>query len=266
MCATNDVMADRTIRLGDREITRMGLGTNRLTRTPGHEAFVRDAAAAGIGLIDTAHLYTGGESEQTIGAGLGPASGAGSRPVIATKGGYAPGEGRPEILRAQIEQSLASLQVDTIDLWYLHRVHPDTPLETTLGVVREFVDAGRIRLVGLSQVGVETIRRAQQVVPIAAVQNHYSLVERGWDAVVDHCAAEGLVFVPFYPLRGVTGSAVQSIASARAVTPSQVALAWLLHRSPVILPIPGTLSLQHLGENLAALELELTADELDRLA
>jgi pyridoxine 4-dehydrogenase len=262
----------RTVRLGGREVARMGLGTNRLTRTPEHESFIRAAAEAGIGLIDTAHLYTGGQSEATIGAGLsrvGAANGSmspgTSRPLVATKGGYAGGEGRPEVLRAQIEQSLRVLRVDAIDLWYLHRVHRETPLEASLETVGEFVAAGHIRHVGLSEVGVEQIERGRKVLPIAAVQNHYSLVERRWDEVVDHCAREGIVFVPFFPLRGVAGPTIDRIAAAHGVTAHQVALAWLLQRSPAILPIPGTLSLHHLRENLAALDLELSADDLAAL-
>jgi pyridoxine 4-dehydrogenase len=253
----------RTLKLRDREILRIGLGTNRLTRTPGHLAFVRGAVEAGVGLIDTAHLYTGGESEATIGEALGSGS---TSVVVATKGGYQPGHGRPEVLRAQIEQSLAALRTETIDLYYLHRVDPQTPLEDSLGTIREFVDRGAIRHVGLSQVTVDVIERARTVVPIAAVQNHYSLAERGFDAVVDHCQRSGLVFVPFFPLRGVEGPALRRIAAEHEATPSQVALAWLLKRSPAMLPIPGTLSLHHLAENIAALDLELSDAEFDELA
>ena len=260
----------RTVRLGDRDVVRMGLGTNRLTSTPQHVALVRDGIAAGMGLIDTAYTYTGGQSEATIGETLASraASSAGGSGgiVVATKGGHDPGHGRPEILRGQIEESLRRLRVDTIDLYYLHRVDPQTPLEESLGAIREFVDRGRIRLVGLSQVGVEQIEQARTVVPIAAVQNHYNVRERRWDAVVDHCAREGIVFVPFFPLRGVGGPELERIAARHGATPYQVALAWLLRRSPAMLPIPGTLSLDHLRQNLGALELELTDDEFERLA
>ena len=257
-------MSRRTVRLGDREVVRMGLGTNRLTRTPEHVAHIRAAVDSGIGLIDTAHLYTGGESEATIGEAL--ADGRPASVVVATKGGYQPGEGRPDVLRAQIEQSLRQLRTETIELYYLHRVDPETPLEDSLGVIREFVDRGAIRLVGLSQVSVDVIKRAQTVVPIAAVQNHYNLRERGYDAVVDFCASEGIVFVPFFPLRGIYDTVVGRLAAARGVTPSQVALAWLLRRSPAILPIPGSLSLPHVRENVAVLDLELTEAEFRELA
>ncbi|HEY2916040.1 MAG TPA: aldo/keto reductase [Candidatus Limnocylindrales bacterium] len=243
----------------------MGLGTNRLTDTPGHEAFLRDAAMAGIGLVDTAHLYTGGNSERTIGSALATMP-LDRRPVVATKGGYGAGENRPEVLRGQIEQSLRSLQVDTIDLYYLHRAHPDTPLEDSLGEIRRWVDRGAIRLVGLSQVGIEQIDQGRTVVPIAAVQNHYNLGERRWDAVIDHCHREGIVFVPFFPLRDMGGGVAERIAAHQGLAPSQVALAWLLRRSPAVLPIPGTLSGAHLRENLATLDLDLDAEVIGQLS
>jgi aryl-alcohol dehydrogenase-like predicted oxidoreductase len=252
-----------TIRLGDGEISRVGLGTNRLTNTPHNVAFVRSAAEAGIGMIDTAHLYTGGMSEATIGAALGSDH---PRVVVATKGGFQRGQGRRDVLSAQIEQSLRSLRSDTIDLYYLHRVDPETPLEESVSVIREFVDRGSIRLVGLSEVGVDEIVRARRIVPIAAVQNQYNLSDRGWDEVVDYSEREAIVFVPFFPLRGTGGFALLRVAERRSVTANQVALAWLLHRSPQILPIPGTLSIEHLRENVAALPIELSDEELASLA
>jgi pyridoxine 4-dehydrogenase len=248
-----------TLSLADRDVPRMGLGTNRLT--PEHAGFIREAVDAGLRHIDTAHLYTGGESERAIGA-----SGVAGRDdlVIATKGGFGAGEGRPEVLRAQLEQSLASLRVDAIDLYYLHRVDPETPFEETLGVLGEELSRGTIRAVGLSDVSVEQIEHARTILPVTAVQNHYNLGERGHDDVVDHCAAEEIVFVPYYPLEG-GGAAVDEIAAGHSVGANAVRLAWLLHRSPTILPIPGTRSLDHLRENLAALELKLTAEELEAI-
>jgi pyridoxine 4-dehydrogenase len=248
-------------RLGDIELTRIGLGTNRLRSTPENIAFLREAVAAGINLVDTAHSYTGGESEATIGAALSRADGC----VVATKGGYARGEGRPDVLRAQIEDSLRRLRTDTIGLWYLHRVDPETPLEESLGAIAEYRDAGKIRHVGLSQVGIDQIERARRVVPIAAVQNHYNLSAREYEDVVDYCAGEGIVFVPYFPLRGDGGPALSEIAERHGATPAQITLAWLLRRSPATLPIPGTLSLEHLKENLAALEIELADDEYEAL-
>ncbi len=251
-----------TLRLAGVEVPRIGLGTNRLTNTDEHVDFIRRAVEAGVRHIDTAHLYAGGESEQVVGAAL-----AGDRDdvLVATKGGYNPGEGRPEVLNAQIEQSLRALRTESIGLYYLHRIDPDTPLEESLGAIGEHVDRGDIRHVGISAVGVAEIERARKVVPIAAVQNEYSLSERGHDDVVDHCTAHGIVFVPYFPLRGATPTAVEELAARHGVSPNAIKLAWLLHRSPATAPIPGTLSLEHLRENLAALELPVSDEELGAL-
>lgn len=250
-----------TLRVGNVEVGRIGLGTNRLTNTPKNVEFIRDAVEAGVSHIDTAYLYTRGESEETIGAALNPIP---DGVVVATKGGYNPGEGRPAVLRSQIEESLRRLRTEVISLYYLHRVDPETPLEESLGVIAEYRDRGRIRNVGISDVSVEQIRAARQVVPIAAVQNQYSLSERKHDDVVDYCASEGIPFVPYFPLRG--GSpALADIAAGHGATPEQIALAWLLRRSSTTLPIPGTLTLEHLRENLAAGEVELTDADVDAL-
>ena len=248
--------------LGDTEVPRIGLGTNRLAHTPENVRFVREAVAAGIGLIDSAYTYTSGDSEQTLGDALSPVP---DTVIVATKGGWAPGHGRPEILREQIETSLGRLQTDAIGLYYLHRVHDDTPLEDSLRTISEYRDAGKIRHVGLSNVEVDQIERGRQVVPIVAVQNHYNLSERKYDDVVDYCAAEGVVFVPYFPLRGSDGRTVVEIAERHGATESQIALAWLLRRSPTTLPIPGTLSLEHARENLRSLELELSDDDFEAL-
>jgi pyridoxine 4-dehydrogenase len=249
-----------TLRLGDTDVARIGLGTNRLTKTAEHVDFVRDAVGAGVSVIDTAHTYAGGESEETIGAALSPIA---DDCVVATKGGW--NGARPEVLEAQIEESLRRLGTDSIALYYLHRVDPETPLEESLGAIKEYRDAGKIRQVGVSNVGIDEIERARKVVPIAAVQNQYNLSERRYDDVVDYCAVEGIPFLPYFPLRGDGGGALLDIARRRGATPAQVALAWLLKRSPTTLPIPGTLSLEHLKENLAALELELSDAEFQAL-
>ncbi len=252
-----------TIKLGDHTIPRIGLGTNRLRHTPENVRFVRAAVDAGIGLIDTAHLYTDGQSEETIGAALSPAP---QDCIVATKGGYGgAGRGRPEVLREEIEQSLARLRTTRIDLYYLHRVDPETPIEESLGTIAQYVERGRIRHVGISEVTVEQIERARRVLPIVAVQNNYSLAERKHDEVVDYCASAGLVFVPFFPLAGTGGRRVREIASHHGATPTQIALAWLLRRSPAMFPIPGTLSVAHVTENLAALSIVLSDDEFDAL-
>jgi pyridoxine 4-dehydrogenase len=223
-----------TYRLAGVEVPRIGLGTNRLTTR--NVAFVREAVEAGIRHIDTAHLYTGGDSERAIGE-----AGLPDDVLIATKGAYRPGEGRPEVLGEQIEQSLRSLRTDAIGLYYLHRVDPQTPLEESLGAIKAYADRGAIRHVGVSDVTVEQIERARAVVPIAAVQNEYSLGQRRHEDVIDYCEREGIAFVPYYPLEGASDA------------PGE-ALKWLLRRSPVVLPIPGTLSIEHLRENLAVLD------------
>ena len=252
--------ATSRLRLGDTEVARIGLGTNRLTNTPEHVAFVKEAVAAGVNLIDTAHTYAGGKSEETIGAALSPAP---DGCVIATKGGW--NGGRSEVLRAEIEESLRRLRTDSIPLYYLHRVDPETPLEESLGAIKEYLDSGKIRHVGLSNVEIDQIERAREVVPIAAVQNRYNLSERRYDEVVDYCAGEGMVFLPYFPLHGDGSPALADIAERRGATPAQITLAWLLKRSPTTLPIPGTLSLEHLKENLAVLEIELSEAEFQAL-
>ena len=251
------------MKVGDVEVGRIGLGTNRLTRTPANVAFIKAAIAAGVRMIDTAHLYTGGQSEETIGAALSPMT---EGCVVATKGGFGgAGRGRPEVLRAEIEESLRRLRTDRIALYYLHRVDPQTPLEESLGTIKEYVDKGVIRHVGVSQVDIDQVERARRIVPIVAVQNQYNLTERGSDAVIDYCAAEGIVFVPFFPLRGDGGAALAAIAKRHRATSRQIVLAWLLRRSPAMLPIPGTLSLEHLKENLAAEKIQLTDAEFESL-
>lgn len=252
------------MRLGSTDINRIGLGTNRLTDTEQHREFVAEAVAAGINFIDTAHLYTGGESEATIGAALAPFS---EEVVVATKGGYH--DGRPENLTAELEASLRRLETETIDLYYLHRVDSKVPLERSVEAIVEAREHGKLRHIGLSEVGVEEIERARKLTPIAAVQNHYSLSERKHDEVIDYCEREQIMFVPFYPLggrSGLHGEEIEAIAASRGASATQIALAWLLKRSPVVVPIPGTLSLDHVRENIGALEIELTDEEFDSLS
>ncbi len=251
------------MKVGEIEVGRIGLGTNRLTRTPANVEFVRAAVDAGVRLIDTAHLYTHGESEETVGEAISPFP---PNVVVASKGGFGgPGRGRPEVLRADLEESLRRLRTDSIYLYYLHRVDPETPIEESLGAIKEFQDRGVVKHVGISQVGIEQIERARRVLPIVAVQNEYNLTERRSDDVIDYCAGEGLVFVPFFPLRGDGGVKLSQIARVHRATRRQITLAWLLHRSPVMLPIPGTLSLEHLKENLAAEKIRLNDAEVEAL-
>jgi len=242
------------------EVARIGLGTNQLTNTRQNIAFIKAAVAAGVQLIDTAHLYTGGQSEETIGAALSPMP---DTVVVATKGGV--NGGSPAAIRSEIDQSLRRLRAKSMALYYLHRVDPNVPIETSLSAIKEYVDRGVIRNVGVSQVTVEQIERARKVVPIAAVQQWYSVSERKYNAEVDYCTREGIPFVPFYPLRGAEGRALEELARREGATTRQVALAWLLKRSPVMLPIPGTLSLAHLEENLAAQHIELSDEDFEAL-
>jgi aryl-alcohol dehydrogenase-like predicted oxidoreductase len=248
-----------TVALGGRELRRIGLGTNRLTDTPENRDFLHAALSAGLQMIDTAHLYTSGESEATIGAALGPSS---DDVVIATKGGFNSGD--PDTIRAELEQSFERLQTETIDLYYLHRVDASVPLADTLAPIAEAHAAGRITNVGLSEVSVEQILLGRSIVPITAVQNEYSLDERKHDEVVDFCAEEGIVFVPFFPLRG-GGKKVDEIADRLGATAQQVKIAWLLRRADVVLPIPGTRDIEHLKGNLAALDLELSDSDYEAL-
>jgi pyridoxine 4-dehydrogenase len=252
----------RSATLAGTEVPRIGFGTNRLGNTPVAVAFVQEAVAAGDRHIDTAHLYTGGESEATIGSALAPIR---EDCVVATKGAFRPGEGRPDVLRAQIEESFRRLRTDRVTLYYLHRVDPETELEQSLAVIKEFHDRDAILHVGLCEVSIDQIERARQVLPIAAVQNRYNLSERTHEDVVDYCEREEIAFVPFYPLRGDGGPPLIEIAERHRATSAQIALAWLLRRSPSMFPIPGTLSIEHLKENLAALDIELEDDEYEAL-
>jgi aryl-alcohol dehydrogenase-like predicted oxidoreductase len=195
-----DVVATTTrLTLGETVLTRIGLGTNRLTNTPQNVAFVREAIAAGVNMIDTAHIYTGGESEATLGEAGATAA---AECVVATKGGYSLAEANPDALRAQIAESLRRLRTERIGLYYLHRIHPEVPLEQSLAVLAEHRDAGTIGHVGISEASVEQVERARAVVPIEAVQNHYSLTERKHEEVVDYCNEAGMMFVPFFPRLG----------------------------------------------------------------
>ena len=254
--------ASRTLTVAGAEVARIGLGTNRLTSTPENHAFLREAVEAGLGLIDTAVSYSNGDSERAIGEAFSP------KPdglVVATKGGYYPGTASPEELRKQIDQTLESLRTDSIDLYYLHRVHRETPLADSLSTIDDYRNAGRIKEIGISAVDVGQIEAAREVVPVAAVQNHYNVADRDSDDVVDYCEENGIAFVPYYPLKGHAPPALGEIARSHDATTAQIALAWLLGRSRVMLPIPGTRSIEHLRENLGALEIELTDAEFEAL-
>lgn len=277
---------------GDLDVRRIGLGTMRLAdgpepptspleapiwTAPHHRADAIEllrAAPEHVDVIDTADAYALGAGEELIAEALHPYP-AGL--VVGTKVGVArpgPGEwvplGRPEYLRQQTELSLRRLRLERIDLLYLHRVDPQVPLADQIGALKQLRDEGKVRHLGLSDVTVEQIREAERIVPIASVQNMYNLADRQHDAVVDHTVARGIAFVPFFPLAmgahaGPDG-VLAEVARAIGATPAQTALAWLLHRAPNILPIPGARRPKWLGENAAALELTLTTEQFELLS
>jgi pyridoxine 4-dehydrogenase len=264
---------------GDLTVNRLGFGAMRITgkgiwgepADPDEaRAVLRRAVELGVNLIDTADSYGPDVSERLIGETLAPYP---EDVVIATKAGLVrPGpsqwdpDGRPEHIREAIEGSLTRLKLESIDLYQLHRIDPKVPMEDQVGTMAELRDEGKVRHVGLSEVGVEEIEGARRIVPIATVQNRYNLTDR----VLDFCEREGIGFVPWFPLATGSlarpGSPLDEIASSRGVAPGQVALAWLLRRSPVMLPIPGTSSVEHLEENIAAASIELTDEEFEELS
>jgi pyridoxine 4-dehydrogenase len=273
-----------TITLGDDlVVNRMGFGAMRITGPgvfgpPADRAeairVLRRAVDLGVNFIDTADSYGPNVSEELIAEALHPYP---PGLVIATKAGYErPGpddwieNGRPEHLRAQLEGSLRRLRVDRIDLWQLHRIDENVPAEDQFAVLADAVSEGLVRHVGLSEVGVRDIERARRAVPIVSVQNRYNVFDREWEDVVDYCEREGIAFIPWYPLgagnlgkeeRGAR-KRLDALANRRKTSPLQLALAWLLARSPVMLPIPGTSKVKHLEENVAAAGIELSPDEL----
>jgi pyridoxine 4-dehydrogenase len=266
---------------GELTVHRLGYGTMQLPG-PGVWGGPRDRSAAiavlrravelGIDLFDTADSYGPFVAEDLLRDALHPYDGI----TIATKGGLTrtgPGEwhpvGRPEYLRQCVEMSLRRLDVETIDLYQLHRIDPQVPLEDQLGALADMQTAGKIRHIGLSEVAVEQIRVAREIIPIVSVQNLYNLVNRSAEPVLEYCEREAIGFIPWFPIanreladpEGPLGS----LAAELGATPTQLALAWLLRRSPVMLPIPGTSSLEHLEENVAAAGVELTAEQVSRL-
>lgn len=271
-----------TIGLGDRAVFRLGFGASHVTGTGcwGPPADVESALRLlrrvidlGINFIDTAASYGPYVSEQLIHDALYPYP---PELMIATKAGtartgpevYVP-IGRPEFLRQDCEMSLRRLGVDTLDLLQLHRVDPEIPLEVQVGALRELQEEGKVRLIGLSNVTVDQLNAARHIVDIASVQNEYNLANRSAEDVVTVCAEEGIAFIPWFPvangLLATPKRTVREIARAVGATPAQVAIAWLLARSPVMIPIPGTGSVVHLEENHAAASLQLTQDQLEAL-
>jgi len=266
---------------GDLTVHRMGFGAMRLTGRgiwgpppDPREALrvLRRAVELGVSFIDTADSYGPHVSERLIAEALHPYP---EGLVIATKGGFerpGPGQwitnGRPEYLRRVLEGSLERLRLTRIDLYQLHRIDPKVHEQEQFGALHDFQREGLVRQVGLSEVSIEELQRARAVLPIVSVQNRYNLSDRKWDGMVDYCAREGLAFIPWFPLSAGrlddTGPLMQ-IAQRRGATVHQVALAWLLARSPAMLVIPGTSSVAHLEENVAAAELRLSPDDLAQL-
>jgi pyridoxine 4-dehydrogenase len=227
-----------------------------------------------VNFIDTADSYGPHVAEDLIAEALFPYPGL----VIATKAGLErPGpdrwveNGRPEYLRRQLKGSLRRLKVDRIDLWQLHRIDPKVPADEQFGAMREFQEEGLVRHLGLSEVSADDVDRARKVVPIASVQNRYNVIDRKWDSEVEYCERDGLAFIPWFPLSAGSlpePGALRRVAERHGATVYQIALAWLLARSPAILVIPGTSSVAHLEQNIAAAEIQLSdkdKKELDRL-
>ncbi|MFF4877797.1 MULTISPECIES: aldo/keto reductase [unclassified Micromonospora] len=275
-------MTSTTFRIGgDLEVRRLGFGAMRLPTEAGAAreaslAVIRRAVALGVTLIDTAHLYGGGANEELLAEALYPYP---DGLLITTKVGVARSgpqgewklDGRPAVLRAQVEQALRRLRVERIELLQLHRIDPETPLAEQLGTLRELKAEGKIGRIGLSEVTVAELDQARQIVDVASVQNRYNVLDREHEPVLMACERAGIAFLPWRPVAAGTSGAkagIAAVASEVGATPTQIALAWLLSRSPVMLPIPGTARVDHLEENLAAESLHLTPAQqtsLDRL-
>ncbi len=273
----------KTFKLGgELEIHRLGYGAMRITGKgiwgepadrEGAKKVLRRAVELGVDFIDTADSYGPAVSERLIGEALAPYS---KGTVVATKAGLTrqgPDRwlpvGRPEYLTQQVEMSLRWLKKDTLDLWQLHRVDPRVPMEESLGAIKKLQQEGKIQYVGLSEVTVEEIKQARKTLDIVSVQNEYNLANRKSEAVLDYCEREGLAFIPWFPVAAgklaQAGGKLDTLAKKHGVTVGQLSLAWLLHRSPVMLPIPGTSSVEHLVENVKAADVTLSDAEWEEL-
>jgi pyridoxine 4-dehydrogenase len=280
--ATLDAAKSGTFKVGgDITINRLGFGAMRVTGrgiwgepADGAEAIrtLKRLPELGVNFIDTAAAYGPDVSEKLIRETLHPYKGM----LIATKGGLErPGpdrwtsNGRPDRLIKEARESCTKLGVDRIDLWQLHRIDPNVPREDQFGAIKSLIDQGVIRHAGLSEVSVAEIEAASKVFKVASVQNRYNLVDRGSEDVLDHCASHGIGFIPWYPLAAGSlakpGSLIDGIARRHGAAPSQIALAWVLKRSPVMLPIPGTSKVSHLEENVAAANIALSDDDFAAL-
>ena len=269
----------KTFKLGgELEINRLGYGAMRITgkgvwgEPADREAakkVLQRAVELGVNFIDTADSYGPAVSERLIGEALAPyAKGT----IVATKAGLTrqgPDKwlpvGRPEYLVQQAELSLRWLKKDTLDLWQLHRIDPKVPVEESLGAIVKLKDAGKIRFIGLSEVSVDEIKQARKVTEIVSVQNEYNITNRKSEKVLEYCEKEGIAFIPWFPVAAgklaQPGGKLDELAKKHDATVSQLSLAWLLHRSPVMLPIPGTSSIKHLEENVKAADVTLSDAE-----
>jgi aryl-alcohol dehydrogenase-like predicted oxidoreductase len=275
------MMNPSTFTIGDRTFNRLGYGGMRLTgegvwglpKDPANAISVlKRAVELGANFIDTADAYGPATNEEQIAEALHPYDGL----FIATKGGLvrpAPGQweplGRPEYLRQCVEMSLRRLKVDVIDLWQLHRIDPQVPMADQIGLMADMQKEGKIAHLGLSQVSVGELKQAREIAPIVSVQNLYNLADRSSEDVLDYCTAEGIAFIPWFPVANGElarpGGVLDTMAHQTGYTVAQLALAWLLHKSPVMVPIPGTSSLAHLEENLQSASLSLSDDDLAKL-
>ena len=277
---------DSTLQLGgDLLVNRLGFGAMRLTGEgiwgwpPDREnakKVLRRAVELGVNFIDTADAYGPETNELLIAEALYPYP---KGLVIATKGGQirpGPGQwvqdGRPEYLAEAVDKSLKRLKLERIDLWQLHRIDRKVPVEESLGAIKKAQDAGKIRHVGLSEVTVAEIEQAKKILPIVSIQNQYNITDRKSEAALNYCEKEKMGFIPWAPIGGnrnpslhTTGNALEAEAKRQNVSVVQLALAWLLQKSPVMLPIPGTSSLAHLDENMAAEKLQLSPDEWKKI-
>ena len=280
--ATQTTASSGNVSLGNElTVRRLGFGAMRITgdgiwgppKDPASAlAVLRRAVELGVNFVDTADSYGPYFSEELIAEALAPYP---KDLVIATKGGWnRPGPGQwthdasPEHLRKAVEGSLKRLRLDRIDVYQLHTPDPVVPFDASMETLAALRAEGKIRLIGLSNVTREHIERARKIVPIVSVQNRYSFADREWDYVVDYCERSGIAFIPWFPLGAgkVAGILLETIARAHNKTPKQVALAWLLRRSPIMLPIPGTSSIKHLEENMQAASLRLSDEEYVQLA
>lgn len=263
---------------GDLPVHRLGFGAMRITGegiwgepkdAEAAKKVLRRAVELGVNFIDTSDAYGPDVSERLIGEALAPYDGG---VVIATKGGLTrqgPNKwqpvGRPEYLEQQVEMSLRRLKTERIDLWQLHRIDPKVPVEESLGLIAKLQKAGKIRHVGLSEVKPSEIEQARKVIDIVSVQNKYNIGDRDHEDTLEYCEKHNIAFIPWFPVAAgklaQPGGKLDSAAKQHGATVSQLSLAWLLHRSPVILPIPGTSSVEHLEENVGAADVHLTAAE-----